>query len=173
MSTTGKKSTFESMWNRVMIGLGSNLGNKKDNIISACQLIGHLGEMVQISSLYETAAWGFNSENVFYNACVEIRTELQPGALLAEIKRIEDNLGRERSSAGYADRKIDLDILFFDNLIVDTPELVIPHPRMAERKFTLFPLNELDSNFMHPKFKSTVNELLNLCLDSTQIKRID
>ena len=161
------------MRNRVMIGLGSNLGNKKNNIVSACQAIGHFGEMLQISSLYETAAWGFNSTNVFYNACVEIETELDPQTLLAELMTIEDNLGRERSAVGYADRKIDLDILFFEDLILETAELVIPHPRIAERKFTLYPLNELDSNFMHPKFKRTVNELLNLCLDSTQIKRID
>lgn len=161
------------MSNRVIIGLGSNLGNKKENILSACKSIGQLGEITQISSLYETAAWGYDSENVFYNACIEIETDVDPATLLAGLVHIENKQGRQRLPGSYLDRKIDLDILLFGDLVIDTPELVIPHPHIAIRKFALIPLDELVPNFVHPKLKKTINELLNLCLDSSQIKRID
>ncbi len=156
----------------VVIGLGANLGNRKNSIDSATRAIRKHGELVSISSIYETSAWGYDSQNNYYNVCVELKTALEPVPLLDELLKIENELGRTRSHSGYEDRLIDIDILLFGNRIESLSSLKIPHPHFHNRKFVLVPMNEIMQNRVHPIFNKTINELLNLCLDSTQIRKI-
>ena len=150
----------------VYLGLGTNLGNKKANIRRAVRKIEELiGTVERQSALYETEPWGFSSENMFVNAVVRVRTELSPMQLLRVTQQIERDMGRTRksvrrsgvegSSSGdsqlhsgeqlpvYHDRPIDIDILLYDDLTVDEPELKIPHPLMQERDFVMIPLREI------------------------------
>ena len=150
----------------VYLGLGTNLGNKKANIRRAVRKIEELiGTVERQSALYETEPWGFSSENLFVNAVVRVRTELSPMQLLRVTQQIERDMGRTRKSVRrsgsensisgdsqlhsgeqlpvYHDRPIDIDILLYDDLTVDEPELKIPHPLMQERDFVMIPLREI------------------------------
>lgn len=147
----------------VYLSLGSNLGNKRKNIRLAIEKIGEqVGEVVRQSALYETEPWGFESENRFVNAAVKVTTALSPMEVLRATQQIERDLGRKRKSqspdsqqgqrvgatAGipspvYHDRPIDIDILLYDDWIVDEPELKIPHPLMYKRDFVMIPLREI------------------------------
>ena len=131
---------------KVYLSLGTNLGNRKRNIREAIEKIGELiGEVERQSALYETKPWGFSSPNDFINACVLVDTVLAPRQLLETTQRIEQEMGRIGKSVNgeYHDRIIDIDILLYDDLHVDEPDLVIPHPLMAERKFVMVPLKEI------------------------------
>ncbi|HEY9543787.1 2-amino-4-hydroxy-6-hydroxymethyldihydropteridine diphosphokinase [Prevotella sp.] len=128
------------------LGLGSNLGNRKRNMLEAVKLLnGQVGEVVATSSFYETAPWGFDSPNKFINICVRVSTPLTPRQLLEATQRIEHLMGRvEKSHNGiYHDRIIDIDILLFDDIHIDDSDLVIPHPFMKERDFVMTPLREI------------------------------
>ena len=140
------------------LGLGSNLGDKRANIKRAIERIGELvGEVVRQSAFYETEPWGFQSENQFVNAVVKVMTTLTPMELLRTTQQIERELGRKRKSKSkkcqvadgttgkveYHDRPIDIDILLYDDLVVDEPELKIPHPLMWTRDFVMVPLREI------------------------------
>ncbi len=128
------------------LGLGSNLGNKEQNIKHAIQLIAQkIGSIVRQSSLYYSEPMGFQSDNQFVNAVILVDTVLEPEALLLQTKEIELEMGRtNKSTAGiYQDRIIDIDILLYENLFIDLPDLQIPHPRMFERDFVLKPLSEI------------------------------
>lgn len=160
------------MGHRAIIGLGSNLGDRKGQIECAIRELSKFGEVKLISSLYETEAWGYDSSNAYYNACVELITERSPGRLLTDLLDIETAMGRDRPGDGYSDRNIDLDILFYDKVVLDTVDLSIPHPQMAKRNFVLEPLNEIAPNLRHPKLNKTINELLILSLDPTKARRI-
>jgi len=130
----------------VFLSLGSNLGARHANIARAVELLSErVGETLALSSLYETEPVGFASPNTFVNAAVKISTALQPLELLHVTQQIEREMGRTKKSVNgkYSDRIIDIDILLYDDLTVDTPELTIPHPRMHERPFVLQPLHEL------------------------------
>lgn len=130
----------------VYLGLGTNLGNRHENIKKAIQLIDEkVGRVCRLSSLYETEAWGFQSDNRFINACLMCETELSPHEVLKTTQYIERQMGRKHKSVNrqYKDRIIDIDILLYDDLKIDTPELVIPHPLMQERDFVMKPLNEI------------------------------
>ena len=125
------------------LGLGSNLGNRKRNMLDAVTLLNeYVGEVVSSSSYYESEPWGFDSPNKFINMCVRVSTPLSPDQLLAATQRVERLLGRtEKSRHGiYEDRIIDIDILLFDDVHVDDPNLTIPHPQMYERDFVMVPL---------------------------------
>lgn len=131
---------------KVYLSLGTNLGNRKRNIREAIEKIGELiGEVERQSALYETKPWGFSSPNDFINACVLVNTVLAPRQLLEATQHIEQEMGRIGKSVNgeYHDRIIDIDILLYDDLHVDEPDLVIPHPLMAERKFVMVPLKEI------------------------------
>ena len=131
---------------RVFLGLGSNLGDKEANIRNAISLIGErVGLVVRQSSLISTEPWGFESDNQFVNACVLCETTLTPRQVLLATQKIERELGRTHKSVGgyYADRLIDIDILLYDDLRVDEPDLQIPHPLMLERDFVMIPLGEI------------------------------
>lgn len=130
----------------VYLALGSNLGNRHETIARAIRMIGVLiGDVVRQSTLIETEPWGFGSENKFVNGCICVTTDLSPRELLQMTQLIERELGRsEKSSEGvYHDRTIDIDILLYDDLTVDEPDLKIPHPLMKERDFVMVPLREI------------------------------
>lgn len=130
----------------VYLALGSNLGNGHETIARAIRKIGVLiGDVVRQSTLIETEPWGFGSENKFVNGCICVTTDLSPRELLQMTQLIERELGRsEKSSEGvYHDRTIDIDILLYDDLTVDEPDLKIPHPLMKERDFVMVPLREI------------------------------
>ncbi len=131
---------------QVYLSLGSNLGDRKDNLAQAIRLIGErVGEVLRKSSFLETKPWGFESDNLFVNACVLCETTLTPRQVLRATQKIERELGRTHKSVNghYADRLIDIDILLYDELRVDEPDLQIPHPLMLERDFVMIPLGEI------------------------------
>ena len=131
---------------KVYLSLGTNLGNRKRNIREAIEKIGELvGVVVRQSALYETKPWGFSSPNDFINACALVETLLAPRQLLEALQGIEKEMGRTLKSVNgeYHDRIIDIDILMYDDLKVNEPDLVIPHPLMEEREFVMVPLREI------------------------------
>ena len=131
---------------KVFLGLGSNLGDCQANIERAIELISErVGEVIRRSSLIETEPWGFESENKFLNGVILCETALTPRQVLRKTQKIERDMGRKKktSSLQYSDRPIDIDILLYDDLTVDEPDLKIPHPRMQERDFVMIPLQQL------------------------------
>ena len=131
---------------KVYLSLGSNLGDKEENIRKAIELIGlRVGLVVRQSSLISTEPWGFQSDNQFVNAAVLCHTELLPREVLRATQKIEREMGRSHKSVGghYSDRIIDIDILLYDELRVDEPDLQIPHPLMLKRDFVMIPLREI------------------------------
>ena len=155
----------------VHIALGSNLGDRLHFLQSAINALHtKVGQVSAISSVYETPAFGFDGPN-FLNVCCTLQTTLSPRALLEKLKNVEIELGRSKKSIdGYASRVIDLDILFYENLKLDVLDLVIPHPRLRERRFVLQPLCEIADDFIDPITGQTVLELLESCRDEIQIE---
>jgi 2-amino-4-hydroxy-6-hydroxymethyldihydropteridine diphosphokinase len=145
--------TIDLLKHKVYLGLGSNLGDRRMNIMRAIELIGErVGRVTQCSSLIETEPWGFESENNFLNGVILCETTLTPRQVLRKTQKIERDLGRikktnsQRSTVNsqlYSDRPIDIDILLYDDLTVDEPDLKIPHPLMQEREFVMIPLKEI------------------------------
>lgn len=145
----------------VFLGLGSNLGDKSLNLNRAIQLIGiEVGEVLNVSSFYQSFPSGFDSENLFLNAVILISTELTPLDLLSETQRIEKKIGRkEKTKNEYNDREIDIDILMYDNQIINLPRLTIPHKYLHKRDFVLMPLSEIAPDLVHPVLNKTIKEL--------------
>jgi 2-amino-4-hydroxy-6-hydroxymethyldihydropteridine diphosphokinase len=128
----------------VYIALGSNIGDKSKNLIRAIEEINTLiGEVTEVSSFFENEPQGFKSDNIFVNACIICKTNLNPLATLKELKNIEKKMGRKKTNEVYNDRIIDLDIIFFDKLIYKSEKLTIPHKEYKNRSFVLIPLKEL------------------------------
>ena len=151
--------------------LGSNQGNRIENLSRAEQEIHHkIGRIQLASSVYQTAPWGFKTALDFLNQVLIVETEMTAGDVLEKILEIETELGRVRNSKGYASRMIDIDILFYDEEIIDDPQLQIPHPRLHERMFTLVPLMEIDSDKIHPKLEKTIKQLTKECTDKLEVK---
>jgi 2-amino-4-hydroxy-6-hydroxymethyldihydropteridine diphosphokinase len=160
------------MPNLVYILLGSNQGNTKQNLLLANNLIEkNIGVITIISSLYETAAWGNTQQSAFLNQVILVRTKLLPKELLHQLLAIETQMGRIRTTK-WEPRIIDLDILFYDNEVIEEVDLVIPHPFIQQRRFTLVPLLEIASNFMHPVLHKTMEELLAMCEDNLNVEKI-
>ena len=158
--------------NTAYLSLGSNEGNRKQWLAKACALLADsCGTLAQRSAIYETAAWGLTDQPAFLNMAVSLQTSLDPAALLAGILSIELSLGRQRIIK-WGPRIIDIDILFYNNLIINTPTLTIPHPFLHERRFVLAPLAEIASGRIHPVFNKSVSELLAACTDKSEIKNI-
>jgi len=156
------------------LSLGSNLGNKLENLQRALDLIAQkIGRVVKISSVYNTKSWGFKSED-FLNICIEVSTSLNPEGLLDNVLQIENDLGRIRDTTdNYRARTIDIDVLLFDDEIIFYNNLKVPHPKMLERKFVLVPLTEIAANIKHPIAKKTILMCLQGCEDTSEIEETD
>jgi 2-amino-4-hydroxy-6-hydroxymethyldihydropteridine diphosphokinase len=151
--------------------LGTNLGDRESNLKEAITMIGEsIGVVLSSSSVYETEPWGFQSENEFLNMVVQVRTYLKPSGLLGRILMLEAQLGRLRGEKHYSSRIIDIDILLYDNKIIDEISLKIPHPLIQERKFVLVPLCEIAPEEVHPVLKKTFVSLLKECKDESEVK---
>jgi 2-amino-4-hydroxy-6-hydroxymethyldihydropteridine diphosphokinase len=155
------------------LSLGSNQGRKLNNLQGAIyEIAKSIGAIHKISSVYKTDSWGFKGDD-FYNICIAVSTYLPPEELLRNILNIETKLGRKREQNNkYTNRKIDIDILLFDDEIVFSKNIIIPHPRMLERKFVLVPLAEIAGNTLHPIEKKTLTICLNNTIDTSQIHKI-
>lgn len=162
-----------NMMNEVFLLLGSNLGNAAENLEKAIfHLKKRAGEISGFSSVYKTAPWGFEHENFFLNQVLKVNTALSPEDLIGCILSIENEIGRKRNGNGYEGRIIDIDILFYNDLCQHTENLVIPHPLLHKRRFTLMPLNEIAPFLIHPVFKKTSNELLKACSDDSIVEMV-
>jgi len=159
------------MPHRVFIGVGSNLGDRRENCREARRRVSELPKtrVVKESSLYESEPHG-NAKTWFGNSVLEVETELAPLDLLKRLKQIEEEMGRKRvKGKRWGSRIIDLDILFYDNEIVDKRNLKIPHPRLPQRRFVLVPLSELAPQLIHPGLNQSVSELLATTKDTKKI----
>jgi len=145
----------------VHLGLGTNLGDKEKNLQQAVNRLSLLGTIKKQSNSFLSKPWGFDSENMFQNAVVLLETSLLPFDLLTQTKQIECELGRtSKSINGYSDRIIDIDILLYDDQIINTPELKIPHPLITERDFVLIPLLEISPEAVDPVTGESYKNLL-------------
>ncbi len=157
----------------VYLGIGGNIGNKQKNFDNVYQIIEkELGRILISSSIYETPPWGFQSDDAFWNSVLLIETSYLPEELLAEIHLIEERFGRKRGNEKYSSREMDIDILYFDDIFIETETLIIPHPRIHQRKFVLVPLNEIAPNLKHPLLRLTTIEMLENCMDESVILKV-
>lgn len=158
---------------RTFLLLGSNQGQRAELLTRAvAEIHQRVGKVTGRSSVYETAAWGKEDQSPFLNQVVEIQTNLMPDQLLLITQTIEKSLGRVRETH-WGPRLIDIDILFYGDHLVNLPNLTIPHPAIAARRFTLVPMHELDANWVHPVFKETIAELLDRCEDNLEVRKLD
>jgi 2-amino-4-hydroxy-6-hydroxymethyldihydropteridine diphosphokinase len=156
----------------VYLSVGSNIGKREDFLEIARNELKKYGSIIDYSFIYESSSWGFISKNTFLNQCLKFETELSPEDLLSVIRETEKMAGRKRTGIIYQDRTLDVDILFFGNLIIKTGSLQIPHPLLEERKFVLLPLNDIASNFKHPVKGKTIQVLLFECPDNSVLRRL-
>ncbi len=154
------------------VSLGSNKGDKFKHLQEAVnQIYQQVGNVKLISKVYQSPSFGFESDD-FLNTCLIVETGLSPSKMMKVLLKIEKNLGRERQKDGYEARTIDIDILFFEDQIITTKNLQIPHIEMTKRRFVLQPLNDIASNVVHPRLNRTVNELLDECNDNSVLEPI-
>ena len=156
---------------QVVLSIGSNQGNRLENIERCLQLI-HLeiGTVIRVSRLYETPSWGFDSE-AFYNCALVLHTFSSPNKILSQVLKIEKKLGRIRTDAqGYQSRVIDIDLIIFDDQVIDSEKLQVPHPLMQNRKFVLLPIQDLNLNWVHPVLNKSIDELLEITPDESICK---
>ena len=159
--------------NQAILSIGSNQGNRLENIQNCIQLIQlEMGTVFSVSKLYESPSWGFESDS-FYNCAIAIHTHKSAQKLLSGLLKIEKKLGRTRSSQeGYQPRIIDIDIVSFENETINTATLVVPHPQMQKRLFVLIPMKDLQLEFIHPVLQKTTQELIDICEDNISCKVI-
>jgi 2-amino-4-hydroxy-6-hydroxymethyldihydropteridine diphosphokinase len=158
--------------NLVYLSLGSNTGDSRKILHSACEAIAkHIGKIISLSFLYETEPWGNKDQPPFINLALSVETSMNPGQLLKETLKIEKNFGRERIER-WAPRTLDIDIIYFNTEIIVTKDLKIPHPEIHNRKFVLIPLVEIDPDFIHPVFNISNSDLLKRCKDVSEVKKV-
>ena len=160
-----------SVENHVYVLLGGNIEPRVKYISKAkFELQSRLGKVLIESLVYETEAWGFSTDKKFLNVVLKMETKLNAELFLEEALKIESELGRQRSEGeSYSSRTIDIDILYFNSEIIQSKTLVVPHPRIHLRRFTLVPLVEIAADFVHPVFKKTNQELLSHCDDEVRV----
>ncbi len=156
----------------VIVGLGSNLGDRFEALQRALELIREeAGEITAASSVWETEPWGFEADEQFLNMVIVIETRLEPKRLLQLFRSIEGRMGRKKSGGGkYESRIIDIDILFWEGRVISLPGLEVPHPKIAGRRFVLEPLAEVAPAAVHPVTGLTVTEMLQLCDDNSDVR---
>ncbi len=158
--------------NGIYLLLGTNLGNKKKNMEQCLELIAEgMGEVLQTSAIYKTAAWGVENQDYFLNQVVKIASDLSPEQLLDKVHHIEKMLGRIRKHKWH-ERVIDVDILYYHDQVIHKKHLKIPHPHLQHRRFTLVPLCEIAPNEIHPKLHKTNKVLLEECSDTLEVEKI-
>ncbi len=154
----------------VFLSIGSNKGDKILFLNKAKDLIElKIGKISKISKIYETEPWGRKNQNNFLNQVIKLKTYHDPISLLRECKNIELEIGRSNSKK-WDQREIDIDILYYSDIIIREKNLKIPHQHLHKRKFVLFPLKDIDDNFIHPQIKKNTSEILLGCEDTCQIK---
>jgi 2-amino-4-hydroxy-6-hydroxymethyldihydropteridine diphosphokinase len=157
------------MSNGIFLGLGSNIGDRISNLKDAIKLLGL--PMIAMSSIYETEPVDYSDQPWFLNQVLQCETSFHPLKLLAQCQKVENELGRTRVILK-GPRTIDIDLLFYNDEILNTPELTIPHPAISQRRFVLVPINEIAPDFVHPQLNLTIQELLERCPDHSEVKRI-
>lgn len=155
----------------IYLALGTNLGDRLANLHAALAALPPSVIVRQFSPIYETPPWGFADQPVFLNTVLKADTPLTPQKLLKQLKHLETRLGHV-PTVRWGPRQIDIDILFFDNLVLDSPELTLPHPHLHERAFVLVPLADLAPGMLHPVLRKTIRELLAV-VDTTGVKRYE
>ena len=155
----------------VYLALGSNIGNRAQNLKEAIAALSPQMEVKARSAVYETPPWGFENQEKFLNQAVRVETYLKPEQLIKHLKRLEVALGRKESFQN-GPRLIDIDILFYDDLVLYSPALTIPHPHLHERGFVLVPLMDIASDFVHPVKKKSIRELA-LFADVSGIRKLE
>lgn len=158
----------------VFLLLGTNLGERERNLQRAISEVSK-EDIVSLrhSSVFKSDPWGFESNNYFLNQCISFYTPHNAQELLNSMKLIEKEMGREiQKNVGYQDRIIDIDILFFGDEIINGEQLIVPHPRISERRFTLLAINDLASEFIHPVLKKSIKELLDECEDQSNVIKL-
>ena len=155
--------------NRAYLLLGGNIGNRLDNLERAKHLLEkQVGKVIKDSKVYETASWGNTDQPDFLNQVLLIKTKLTAEKIMEQILLIEKTMGRVRAKKN-ASRIIDIDILFFNEEVIETKNIIIPHPQIQNRNFVLYPLNELSPQLKHPVLKKTIHELLLQCSDTLAV----
>ena len=156
------------MVNEIYLLLGSNLGNRYENLQSAKSLIAEIGSLLDESLVYNSEPWGNTDQPNFLNQVIKISTSLSASELLLALQQIEDKIGRIRKEKWGA-RIIDIDILFYGNEILSLNKLILPHPGIPHRRFVLVPLAEIAATLKHPQLESTIQTLLDECDDNLQV----
>lgn len=155
--------------NKIFLITGGNIGDRKKNLETAAALIqSEIGTVVRRSAIYETEAWGFTDQPAFFNQVLEIETTYSAREVLNAILKIEEDMGRKRTFKNAA-RIIDIDILFFNDEIIDEQDLIVPHPEISNRRFVLEPLNEIAPQMIHPVLKKVMKKLLSESKDQLKV----
>ena len=159
--------------NTIFLITGGNMGNRKDNLSNAADLIqNQVGKIIKSSKIYETEAWGNTDQPAFYNQVHIIKSHLSAEETISKILAIEKQMGRIRTIKNAA-RVIDIDILFFNKEIIHTPNLIVPHIEIPNRRFVLMPLAELSPDFIHPVLNRSIKDLLSACQDPLEVVPLD
>jgi 2-amino-4-hydroxy-6-hydroxymethyldihydropteridine diphosphokinase len=155
--------------NKIFLIVGGNLGNRKKNLQTAATFIDEqIGTIIQSSKIYETEPWGLTDQPAFYNQVHLVKSRLDAQTIIDDLLKIEEKMGRVRTIKNAA-RIIDIDILFFNEEIINEPNLVVPHREIPNRRFVLMPLNEIAPLMIHPVFKKNISELLSTCKDQLKV----
>jgi 2-amino-4-hydroxy-6-hydroxymethyldihydropteridine diphosphokinase len=156
--------------NKVFLLIGGNMGDRLQNLHQAIDLLAATcGPVTQQSAVYETAAWGITDQPAFLNQALALTTELTAQELITTVLSVEEQMGRRRLEK-FGPRIIDIDILFFNDVIMDEPNLTIPHPQLQNRRFVLAPMEEIAPELVHPVFHKTIEQLLKECKDELGVK---
>lgn len=151
----------------VFLALGSNLNDRTHYLRKAVDLLHYTGNIVLVAPLYRSSAYGYRQQPAFFNSALLLNTKMEPIMLLDELKRIEKQIGRKKRIR-WGPREIDLDIIFYNRIIMETERLTIPHPDFHNRRFVLKPLADIAPNFQSPTHRKTIAELLDMCNDKTR-----
>ena len=155
--------------NKIFLIVGGNLGNRKKNLQTAATFIDEqIGTIIQSSKIYETEPWGLTDQPAFYNQVHLVKSRLDAQTIIDDILKIEEKMGRVRTIKNAA-RIIDIDILFFNEEIINEPNVIIPHREIPNRRFVLMPLNEIAPLMIHPVLKKNISELLSTCKDQLKV----